>query len=1229
MEILQSCEQGEKNMVQTAKQQETIQALKSKITAIYGYLSEQGDVENAEKTKQLAKKLENREFMIAFCGHFSAGKSTMINRVVGENLLPSSPIPTSANLVKVKSGEEYAKVFFKNEKPRLYLAPYDYELVKNHCKDGDQIEEIEISHSDSPLPADTVIMDTPGIDSADDAHRIATESAIHLADLVFYVMDYNHVQAELNFLFTKELTEAGKEVYLVINQVDKHRDEELSFPDFQQSVLESFSAWGVKPARIYYTSLKFKDHQHNEFNELKQFISQKLQTKDQFLQQSIFHSLKKIAQDHLKKTRIVSEEELQPAIEILNELSDAERQELQHTYQEINTNLQTLAGGVTETEREIDTQIAQILKNAYLMPFQTRELAEAYLEACQPEFKVGLLFTKQKTQEEKNARRNRFYQELLEKTKSQLEWHLREFLLTVLKEHDLENQDLQAIAQAFTIKIPVELVDETVKQGARLSGEYVLHYTEDIANGIKKIARREIDEFKKAFLDFLAKKTEKLKNMYHSEFQKIERYMSALEKVSNLEDNNSEKEKLVTQLLTQVTNLKQDTYQLFNQEEQDFEVVYGQEMSTLANDETALTTIKKPKPAKSVKDGTEDHGHVQKMIDRLEKASRLVTKLPGFQKIADELAEKADRLAHRGFTVALFGAFSAGKSSFANALMGDKVLPVSPNPTTAAINKIKPVTERYPHGTVLVKFKDAAAMLEDVNRSLKFFELQISTLTEASKEIDKVMLEKGQEGVSEKTHYAFLQAFKQGCKNYVQKLGTVIETDLNEFTEFVAREERSCFVEWIELYYDCELTRKGITLVDTPGADSINARHTGVAFDYIKNSDAILFVTYYNHAFSKADREFLIQLGRVKESFQLDKMFFIINAIDLAENEEEQETVTEYVKDQLVKYGISQPHLYPLSSLLALKEKLEPGTINHSGLGNFENDFYQFISNDLTKMAITSASNELQRVHELVGKMIQGSREDQSEKDKKRVVVKQQKEMIEALFNKQSEEALTKRMTQESTELIFYIKQRVFFRFNDFFKEAFNPSALRDDGRNLKKALQSALDEFLESLGFDLAQEMRATTLRLDRFAEKILADYQKVLVRDVVEINEDLSFSTFETNFEEGMDFPIAFSDINKKMFTKAMAYFKNPKAFFEKNEKKLMSDELQSNLSSPVDDYLKIEAKRVEEYYTKLLSTESERLISQMNAQVVDFYYSLQSALDGGVLIEDLLEVYENLAE
>ncbi|WP_397351469.1 dynamin family protein [Paenibacillus larvae] len=53
------------------------------------------------------------------------------------------------------------------------------------------------------------MLDTPGIDSTDDAHHRATESALHLADVVFYVMDYNHVQSEVNLTFAKQMQERG------------------------------------------------------------------------------------------------------------------------------------------------------------------------------------------------------------------------------------------------------------------------------------------------------------------------------------------------------------------------------------------------------------------------------------------------------------------------------------------------------------------------------------------------------------------------------------------------------------------------------------------------------------------------------------------------------------------------------------------------------------------------------------------------------------------------------------------------------------------------------------------------------------------------------------------------------------------------------------------------------------------------------------------------------------
>ncbi len=1216
-------------MIQTANHQVTIQSLKGKLLAVYEYLVEHNDQENAGKVKQLADKLVNEEFAIAFCGHFSAGKSTIINRLVGENLLPSSPIPTSANLVKVKAGEEYVKVFFKNEKPRLYLAPYDYKMVKNYCKDGDQIQSIEISHSDSQLPSHTVIMDTPGIDSADDAHRIATESAIHLADLIFYVMDYNHVQSELNFMFTKELTEAGKEVYLVINQVDKHSDQELSFGEFKTSVVESFSSWGVKPADIFYTSLKQDDHEYNQFPELQAFLAERLKEKDGLLLQSIFHSLQKIIKDHLDITKKKNDLELEPFKNILNELSAGEQEELADNYNRLSEEKKALGEGPEKAESEFDAEVNKIMANAYLMPFETRALAEGYLESCQGDFKVGWLFTKQKTLAAREERLNLFYHGILEKTKSQIEWHLRDFLLRFLRDKGISNEELLAKIQSFNVHFSKDLLESAVKSGAFLSDTSVINYTDNVATAIKLLAKSSLAELKSKMLNALQERNAALQARITQKSASLERYITALEQVEKYESAESLEQRSLEMLLNRATEIEDDRFHLFDLKEEEFEIVYGETGQAPEVQKKSSLPMNKPIPKEKTPLPANASDRMKQTAEKLKKTAQLVQGLPGFKKLAGELKEKADRLDHKGFTVALFGAFSAGKSSFANALIGERVLPVSPNPMTAAINKIKPVNESYSHGTVLIKLKEERVMLEEVNHALKLFDFHGESLADARTKIEKLNEQLGQQGAAEKTNYAFLQAFTRGYTAFSEQLGTILKKTITEFSDYVAVEEKSCFVEWIDLYYDCPLTRSGITLVDTPGADSINARHTGVAFDFIKNSDAILFVTYYNHAFSKADREFLIQLGRVKDSFQLDKMFFMINAIDLADNEEEKETVTLYVHEQLIKYGVRNPHLYPLSSLQALKEKEERTTLPVSGMPDFEEAFYHFITNDLSNLAARASENELNRVSHLVGKLIDSTKEDAEVKKQKRENMVAQKAGINAILMQQTAQDLKNRLHQETEELVYYIKQRVFLRFTDFFKEAFNPTVLRDDGRNLKKVLQNALEELLEQIGFDFAQEMRATTVRLDRFAERITAEYQRVLVERILEINPDLSFSLFEFENKAQIDFEVAFKDIQYGLFSKAMTYFKNPKSFFEKNESKLMSDEMYRVLSSAADAYLQNEQKRIQTLYGNVIEGELEKLISHMAEQTDEFYLSLLSALDGGVPTEQLIAIQQSLTE
>ncbi|PLR77206.1 Dynamin family protein [Bacillus sp. V3-13] len=1214
-------------MVQVVNQD---QGLLSKVAALYSCFIENSDEKNAEKVRQLAWKLHKQEFSIAFCGHFSAGKSTMINRLIGEELLPSSPIPTSANLVKIKAGEDFAKVYFKFDHPHLYPAPYDYEQVKSYCKDGDQIESIEFSSSKAAFPPEAVIMDTPGIDSTDDAHRIATESALHLADIVFYVMDYNHVQSEVNFMFTKQLTDAGKQVYLVINQIDKHKETELTFPEFTQSVQTAFASWGVKPAKIFFTSLKKESEPHNQFSELQQFLYEQVAMRDKLLPGAIFDSLKKLAEDHFQFMAAKDEAYLEEIDRLLAEVPAENSRTLLQKTADLLQDIERLDSSAGQSAAKIESETEALLKNAYLMPFQTRELAERYLQSRQSDFKIGILFSRQKTEQARAERLAAFFKDLQEKVKSQLEWHLKEMLLKMIKDEAVHHPDLEHAAQTISVQFDEKLLEETVKPGAGVTGDSLLNYTEDLANTLKKIAREQVLQIKEQIVFVLQQKSSADKAVLQAEHKELEAYLDAATKrEAILKSQTRIKFKLEKLLSGDFGNesVSARVKELFTQEADTPKII----RHPAQPDSPEKTESRKERPRGAVllpgKDIAVSSDRRSRLAAALRHASAQITDVPGLLKLSEDLIEKAFRLENKNFTVALFGAFSAGKSSFANALLGESILPVSPNPTTAAINKIKPVTSTDVHGSVNIKLKDAETLFNDVNRSLHFFDLNAADFDDALLLIGKLSAKETFKEAAEKTHLAFLTAFYKGFNKYAGQLGSVIESDLEEFRDFVANEQKSCLVEWIEVFYDCPLTRAGITLVDTPGADSINARHTGVAFDYIKNSDVILFVTYYNHAFSKADREFLIQLGRVKETFQLDKMFFVVNAIDLAANDEEMDDVIGYVGDQLIQYGIRKPNLFALSSLLALQEKQgnEPGT--DSRMPIFEKEFYSFIANDLTEMAEAAAEADLNRTKNIIKKLITASLEDKEAKNQQRIAIISEKRQLLDTIRSQSAEVLLSRLHQETDELAFYIKQRVFFRFNDFFKEAFNPSLLKDDGRNLKKAVNTALEDLLESLGFDFAQEMRATGLRLEAYIRKITAEFYNAFTSELAAENIDLSYSQLDAVEFDSIEFQSAFKDIDRQLFKKAAVYFKNPKAFFEKNEKRLMSEELEKALQQPADEYIKLQSDRLKEHYSRLLSELFTTMLAGITRQTEEFYEGILAALNEGYPVEALKKKAEEI--
>ncbi|WP_316569852.1 dynamin family protein [Neobacillus sp. YIM B06451] len=1208
-------------MVQAEMERQSGNKLKGVITGLYYYFEKHGDLASAHKVKQLGWKYAAKEKAIAFCGHFSAGKSSLINRIAGKDILPSSPIPTSANLVRVKSGDDYAKVFFKKGMPWLYLSPYNYEVVKNHCLDGDEIEEIEISRNDSALPERAVILDTPGIDSADDAHRIATESAIHLADLVFYVMDYNHVQSEVNFLFTKELQDAGKEVYLVVNQIDKHREEELTFDRFKESVSTSFKSWGVKPAGIFFTSLKKPSLPENEYFELEKLVHTKLSLEGEWLENSTFASLSKIAQEYWKNLSTDQEAERAILNEILADNPYGGDDSLDEKINAINESLSTLENVADSASRELDKKAGHILNNAYLMPFETRELANAYLESEQPGFKVGFLFSAGKTLAEKKVRKEAFLEAVREKTKQQVDWHIRELLLNVLKENGIRDPHLEEKARNFSVPVADDLIKKPLKKGAILSGDYLLNYTDGLASEIKKVTRDRISEFKKEYVNVLSSQAETLAAREKRELEILAEARNARDRLAQLDEELAAAKKEIDTIIENSAAAEESLPEwLFSRQNENVRIIREEDYAKAV---PAISEVKDNLQEKVSKQEKQfDSGEA--ISSRLRDAAAIIEGLPGFGYLAGELCEKANKIENSSYTVALFGAFSAGKSSFANALIGERVLPVSPNPTTAAICRIKPVDNEHSHGSVVVKMKERDSLLADVNKALKFFTGAAASLEEALDKIKELENKPFNGDTAEKANLSFLNAFESGYSAARESLGKTVIAGMADFVDFVAKEDKSCFAEWIDLYYDCPLTRMGITLVDTPGADSINARHTGVAFDYIKNADAILFVTYYNHAFSRADREFLIQLGRVKEVFELDKMFFIVNAIDLAKDEEEKELVLNYVKGQLGTYGIRNPSMHPVSSLLALKEKTERHGRDSSGISGFEETFFSFINDGLASMAVASAKKDLEHAVKRVATLVASAKADISNANERSRELKERKAAAMSFISSQKTGPLEQMLAQEVQELVYYCKQRVFFRFGEFFRESFNPSLLSSGSGNMKKSLDTAVGDLLESLGHDLAQEMRATVLRIEKYTARKVSESREALVNDISEMCEGIGFSGFDYPKPAGVEFPFAFADTNRTKFSRQLAMFKNPKDFFEKNGKKAMQDQLEAALAIEADSYLRVQSERLEEYGRSLARQFFALLAANLEMQVENHFTGMLEVLDGGIdmgLLEDSL--------
>jgi small GTP-binding protein len=154
-------------------------------------------------------------FLMVVVGEFNAGKSALVNALLGEKVLQEGATPTTSRVTLVKWGEKAAEQIVDEN-----FAIYTYPL---------------------PLLKELNIVDTPGTNAVIRYHERLTEEFVPRSDLVLFTTSADHPLTESERQFLERILAWGKKVVFVLNKADILENE---------SALEEIRSFVVKHATL-------------------------------------------------------------------------------------------------------------------------------------------------------------------------------------------------------------------------------------------------------------------------------------------------------------------------------------------------------------------------------------------------------------------------------------------------------------------------------------------------------------------------------------------------------------------------------------------------------------------------------------------------------------------------------------------------------------------------------------------------------------------------------------------------------------------------------------------------------------------------------------------------------------------------------------------------------------------------------------------------------------------
>ncbi len=196
----------------------------------------------------LLDRLTEERYHLAVLGQFKRGKSTFLNALLGEHILPSSVVPLTAIPTFIRpSKERGVKVTFIGGMAEEHPASSTEEIIallEEYVTEGKnpknvlKVAQVDV-YLDSPvLGKGVVLIDTPGIGSTYKHNTEVTLNFLAECDAALFMVSADPPVTEVEVEFLKEVKKKVSRLFFVLNKIDYLGDgEREKVVEFFKSVL--------------------------------------------------------------------------------------------------------------------------------------------------------------------------------------------------------------------------------------------------------------------------------------------------------------------------------------------------------------------------------------------------------------------------------------------------------------------------------------------------------------------------------------------------------------------------------------------------------------------------------------------------------------------------------------------------------------------------------------------------------------------------------------------------------------------------------------------------------------------------------------------------------------------------------------------------------------------------------------------------------------------------------